>query len=168
MTARSEPVVPEDQPHGSAEQLNQELRTLRGLAFLFFEPSYGDELKAHFGSAPSAKSGSHIIYTRGSRWIVGELHGQGRPAPDGQPTLDKGTAVKEVAAIGEPTGYRLEVRLVDGSHFAVVPDPDPDLEPGEQTPLLEDSFADWEVFTPGGCLWAGPGLQWGFVSGKEG
>jgi hypothetical protein len=154
--------------------LNQTLQSLVGQAFLFFEPSYGDELKAHFGPAsPGADpthrpESSHVIYTRASNWIVGEAHGRGRPEAGVEPSLNEGTPVKEVLALPTPAGYHLEVRLVDGSLFAVVPDPDPDLDPDEPMPMLEDGFADWEVFTPAGCLWSGPGLQWGFVPGRKG
>ncbi len=155
--------------------LNGVIQTLVGLPFLFSRRSYGDELKLHFGTEqtydrPKLKGlprGSHVLGLRASHWqMLGGL--PGGSGPTSPPALVPSTPVQVATATAQASGYNLLIVLTDATGLLIVPNPDPDLEPGEQAPSWEDDVADWELFTPEGHLRTGPGLAWAWEPAASG
>jgi hypothetical protein len=153
-------------PHELAG-LNGVLQSLFGLPFLFARRSYGDELKLHFGSERTydhpklegLSRGSHVLGLRASRWRLMGGEFSGTP-PTSIEALAAGTPVQMAFASAGSDGYNLAMILADMTGLLVFPNPDPDLQPGEEPPAWEDDVADWELFTPEGHLRVGPGKAW--------
>lgn len=165
-----------------ADPLLSRLRELVGLPFLFASQSYGGEVHFHFGEITpdplprfaDHKRGSYILATRDSGWSCGVgPRCIGVPAGtdfSGKPLnvllshlpLKPGVVVQNVSIASEaddvqkPPGMTLLLEL--GKHSILWIYPLSEHSPPEEA-IDAYEIADWELWTPDGCLGVGPGVK---------
>ncbi len=165
--------------------LQRVLAQLVGLPFLFARPSYGEELTLHFGEArpmghPSLRhltEGSHIVRSRLSGWEWRSFDGITVSMRAGEQISSaefrercnllkaaEGTRVSRSESEAVPGDVEasalsrcLRLTFSEGSHLYIYPE-----TKRQAIGADDDEIADWEVFTPDGCLLVGPGqrLAW--------
>jgi hypothetical protein len=167
------------------------LQQLLGEPFLFFRPSYADELTLHLGTPREAASpklkqrvrGSYVLTLRGSIWTLVSVEEKflafsGPPAevspahmkPLELRELEKSSPVKPGSQVvwatpyvDECGGYGLSLGFSDQSRLLIRPSP-ADSDAGDDLPEI----ADWELFTPHQrFLRVGPGAQWAYLPSTD-
>ena len=179
---------------GDTDGLASYLQQLLGEPFLFFRPSYADELTVHFGSlrqshSPKLKKrmrGSYVLTTRGSIWVLlsGQAHSLTLAEPfikfpangckkvelsdlEAVPPVKPGAQVVWAMPYQDELfgGFGLSLSFSDQSRLLLRPSPALHDKPDSES-LPE--IADWELFTPyERYVRVGPGHQWAYLPSTD-